>query len=166
MSFLIRKSDKGDKRISSLMPLVDVAVVIAEKGQRLLAVFNEKWGAFTLPMSKRRSWEAPSKDQGESRREAWEDAAMRAAAEWTGRTSTRKPELILDLAEFQQSDRDGQWKRYHLQAFRIAVDDDFKLPAGSTAEWLTADDLLDEQRRPISPTARHIVAELRLEGKL
>jgi hypothetical protein len=164
LSFLIRKTD-GAKGIASLLPLLDVAVVIIVKTDRVLAVFNDRWGAFTLPMSKRRSWHGPSGEKA-VREESWEEAALRAATEWTCCTTRELPEPMLDMAEFQQSDRDGQWKRYHLQVFAMTVGEDFALPAGKTAEWLLPDEILDEERRPISPTARHIVAELRLEGRL
>jgi len=166
LSLLIRKSDDTGKGMARLMPLMDVAVALIMKGDRILVVYNEKWGAFTLPMSKRRTWTDPSSKEGGERVEDWEDAAIRAATEWTGCTSKNAPEFLLDLAEFQQSDRDAKWKRYHLEVFKVAVGDDLEIPSGRVTEWLEADDIVDEERNPISPTARHIVAELKLGAKI
>ena len=166
LSFLIRKSDDTGKAMAQLMPLMDVAVSLIMKGDRILMVYNEKWGSFTLPMSKRRVWTDPSSKEGGERAEDWEDAAIRAATEWTGCTSTAAPEFLLDLAEFQQSDRDAKWKRYHLQVFKVAVGEDLEIPPGRVTEWLAADDIVDEERKPISATARHIIAELKLGAKI
>ena len=166
LGFFIRKSDASGKTISSLMPLVDVAATLIVKNDRILAVYNKKWSSFTIPLTKRKVWNDPGTDKDESREEEWEDAAVRAAAEWIGRTLTNKPELLMDVAEFQQSDRDAKWKRYRMRAFTIRVDQDTEPPPGRITEWLTADEFLDEKRKPISPTARHIVAELKHNGIL
>jgi len=147
------------------MPLVDVAATLITHGDRILAVYNPKWGSFTLPMSKRRSWENVAAKEKAVTIEDWEDTAVRAAAEWLGCTVTQKPEFLLEAAEFQQSDRDAKWKRYRLQAFKVTVDDPAAVQGGN-CEWLSVDELLDENRRPISPTARYVIAELRLEGKV
>lgn len=163
--FILKGSDMS-KTASRLMKLVDLAAVLVMKGDKILLAWNDKWGSFTLPMSKRREWKDPEAKEGSQRTEEWEEAAVRAAAEWMGRTITEKPEVILDMAEFQQSDRDASWKRYHVLAFEIAVGDDDEPAAGRLTEWLTADEIVDESRRPISPTARHIVAELKLKAIL
>jgi hypothetical protein len=111
-------------------------------------------------MSKRREWKDPEARQGSTRMEEWDDAAVRAAAEWLGRTVDEKPHLLLDMAEFQQSDRDATWKRYHFQVFELAVDKQREPPPSRVVEWLTPAQIMDERRRPISPTARHVIAEL------
>lgn len=166
LSFLIRKGDGAGQAMGALMPLVDVAVSLIMKGDRILVGYNDKWGAFTLPMSKRRTWTDPSSKEGGEQTEDWEDVAIRAATEWTGCTTSAAPEFLVDLAEFQQSDRDTKWKRYHLQVFKVDAGDDLEIPSSRVAEWLTADEIADESRRPISPTARHIVAELQLGANL
>jgi hypothetical protein len=94
--------------------------------------------------------------------ERWIEAAARAAAEWLGRTC--EPEFLDEFGEWQQSDRDGIWKRYNLQCFRVPVEDEPRLVAGAIAEWLTPADFLS--RLPISPTARHVIAKLKEGGKL
>src|SRR5437868_6979168 len=38
------------------LPAVDVAVTVIARGALLLAVYNPSWGAFTLPMTKRRQF--------------------------------------------------------------------------------------------------------------
>jgi hypothetical protein len=162
LGFFVRKSETTGKTISGILPLVDVVATLIVKNNRILAVLNERWGSFSLPMSKRRSWEDPAAEKGIERQEEWEDAAIRAAVEWMGRTTTTEPQFLSEIGEFQQSDRDGKWKRYHMKAYRIRISDDAQEPpAGRIAEWLTAEDFLDENRKPISPTARHIISELR-----
>ena len=159
--FFIRKSEDTGQSIGQIMPLLKVVVTLVSSGDRILAVYNDKWGAFTLPMSKRRIWKDAS---GQEQTEEWFDAAIRAGAEAFGRTMIGKPKFLVDVAEFQQSDRDDKWKRYQLQAFQIVVEENAPLPHARSAEWLTADELLDEERHPISPTARYIVSELRVAG--
>ena len=41
-------------------PEVDVAVALIVRRERILTTYNPRWGAFTLPMSKRRSWNDPN----------------------------------------------------------------------------------------------------------
>lgn len=141
-------------------PMVDVAVTVIMHGKYFLAVYNRDWGAFTLPMTKRRRYEDPNVEGG-IREEEWVHAASRAAAEWTGRTSTSGPKVLLEIAEFRQGDRDGKWKRYHFQVFLLPLDEKPSLVPGAIAEWLTPDDFLNKNRQPISPTARHLIQELK-----
>jgi hypothetical protein len=143
-------------------PLVDVAVALITDGGRILAVYNPKWGAFTLPMTKRRDWHDPAVPASRHA-EDWGDAAARAAAEWLGRTCDPVP-LFDDAGEYQQSDRDGTCKRYQFRVFRQAVEGEPGLVPGAIAEWLTPAEFLT--RRPVSPTARHVIAALQEAGKL
>ena len=55
----------------------DVAVAMIKNGEHILAVYNDKWSSFTLPMTKLRQWEDPNTTAGK-RIEAWHDAAIRA----------------------------------------------------------------------------------------
>jgi hypothetical protein len=145
-------------------PVVDVAVTLITRGGRVLAVYNPRWGAFTLPMTRRRDWHDPAV-AASHHGEDWADAAARAAAEWLGRTCDPKP-LLDDPGGYQQSDRDGAWKRYHFQTFQVALADDPALAPGAVVEWLTPAELLSPTRRPISPTARHLIAQLQEAKRL
>ena len=165
LGFLILRSDKLSKDVAGLWPLVDLVTTLICKDKRIMTVYNDKWGAFTLPMSKRRQWkDAKLKDEGE-RLEEWDDAAVRVAAEWLGCTLTTMPDKLTELSEFQQSDRDEKWKRYRVHVYLLNVAATEPAP-GRIVEWLTPEELLDEHRRPISPTARFIIAELRYKGLL
>jgi hypothetical protein len=135
-----------------------VAVTLLVQGGNLLAVYNPKWSAFTLPMTKRRQWRDPEFPQ--VREEEWVDAAARAVAEWLGRTITVAPVVVDDLGGFAQGDRDGVWKRYNFHVFRVALPAGAAPVAGAVWEWLTPAQMLDPNRRPISPTARYVVQEL------
>ena len=144
------------------IPLVDVAVNLITRGESILAVYNPEWGSFTLPMTKRRYWHDPKyPDKGTD--ENWIDAAAQAGAEWLGRTC--EPELLLaECGEYHRSDRDGTYRRYTFRCFGVPVDGTPPLVAGAITEWLTSNEFQD--RRPISPTAKHLVAKLVLERKL
>jgi len=164
MGFFILKSDKLKKDISGLWPFVEIATTLVCCGGKILSVYNDRWGAFTLPMSKRRRWQDPRTKEEAERVEDWDDAAVRVAAEWLGHTLTDKPRLLTDLAEFQQSDRDERWKRYHVQVFQVDAQNEKAVAPNRIVEWLLPDQIVDEERRPISPTARYIISELKLKG--
>jgi hypothetical protein len=143
-------------------PLLDVAAVIITRGKQVLAVYNPGWGGFTLPMTKRREWRDPKLSKS-LRQEDWIDAAARAGAEWLG--ATCMPEFLFeDAGEFQQSERDGNWKRYHFQVFRIAMKNEQPLAPATITEWLTPTEW--HNRRPVSPTARYLIGKLQEEKLL
>ena len=135
-------------------PEVDVAVALIVRDGKILTKYNPKWGAFTLPMTKRRCWKDPSVPV-EKREELWADAAGRAAAECTRKTFSIDFEPLEDVANYRQSDRMGKWQRYHFQIFRIDLHED--PPPMEETEWLSPADILDPRRRPVSPTARDLV---------
>lgn len=166
MGFYVLKTNDQDGMSTKLLPILDVVVTLITHGDQILAVYNDKWSSFTLPTTKRRSWEDSNAAKGSVREEEWEDAAVRAAAEWLRGTTTAKPVPAGDLPEFQQSDRDGKWKRYHLKAFILEVESLDAIRPTAHTQWLTAEQFLDETRRPISPTARHAIAELQLARKI
>ena len=141
------------------MNALDVAVTLLVRDERILVVWNPKWSVFTRPMTKRRVWQDPAIPPAH-REEAWLDAAARAAGEWLGCTFTTAPEFKADLPEYQQSDRDGSWKRYRFQIFQMDLAPGDEIRPGAIAEWLTKAEILDPNRRPISPTARNLIAKI------
>lgn len=128
-------------------PLVDVAVVLIAdpRGERMLADYNPGWGSFTLPMTK--VGELPPAAPGGA-----------AAAEVLGRpvAAAALVRLDVDVPPYQQSGRDGAWKRYryHLFATRLEIDP-HPLP-GHAAVWLTPAEWATHE--PVAPTARHVLA--------
>ncbi len=144
------------------IPAVDVAVTVIRRGGKVLLCLNPKWAAFTLPMTKRRSWQDPNIPKAH-REEKWIDAAARAACECLGRSFTVEPILCAELLEFLQSDRNGIWKRYGFQVFEIPWPEGEEVRSSVAVEWLTPQEILDESRRPISETARHIIARLQAQ---
>ena len=145
---------------TSSFPEVRTAAVVITRGAEFLTIFNPKWGAFTLPMSKRRSWHDPQV-QGASREEEPRAAAIRAAAEALGRPfgpdELPRPIELADLQPFQQSDRDGAWKSYRFDVFGIELAaGEVPAPSGGAAfAWMTLDAL--RTACPVSPTAIRIV---------
>ncbi|NIY14611.1 MAG: hypothetical protein GWM98_06820 [Nitrospinaceae bacterium] len=164
MGFFVFKPDSSAEKVNAILPMVDVVASLVIAEGRILHVWNEKWGSFALPTTKRRSWEDPNAVKGSVREEDWEDACIRAAAEALGRTITEQPEEIGEIPEFQQSDRDGAWKRYRLRAYRFEFDSAPEVHPVRIHEWLSVEQVLDDSRRPISPTARHVISELQLKG--
>jgi len=144
--------------------VVRISVVLLQWGERYLATFNAQWGAFTLPMTRLKRLDDPEVP-GMATNESWVDAALRVMAEYLGRTTTLKPELALEVPQSQQSQRSGELKRYHFKVFRFVFAEEPKLAPGVVAEWLTADEFMDERRQPISTTARDVFVELRNRRK-
>lgn len=136
---------------------IDVVVTVVYCEDHLLTIYNPSWGAFTLAMTKLR--ERPFGLTSASRWERGEEAAMRNLAECLGTTSARPPLLLMDHAGLSQSDRSGQVNQYAFQVYGFAVDGQQVRP-GNTAQWLTATEILDAERQPISPTARELVRAL------
>jgi hypothetical protein len=147
-------------------PKVDVAVAMIACGKKILAIYNPKWGAFSIPMTRRRKWRDPAMRLG-PKDEEWRLAASRAAAEVLGRTLApgELPAPLHEILEYRQNDADGIWKLYNLHVFKMTLP---KPPAslgfGVTAEWLTADEL--HERVPVSSTVRYLLKELEGADKL
>lgn len=166
MGFYVLRSSDTDQERSALLPIIDVAAVLICCEGRILTGFNPKWGAFTLPTTKRRSWADDSIAPGAVREEEWTHAAVRAAAEWLGRTLLEVPVSLGEVPEFQQSDRDGKWKRYRLHAYRLDLECEPAISPLHIVEWLEPEQIMDEKRMPVSPTARHVVAHLQHENRV
>ncbi len=169
------------------MPEAQVAVVIIAFGKEILLPFNPKWGAFSLPMTKRRKWFDPNFG-GQERLEEWRAAAVRASAEVLGRTFDQNelPVPLADLKDLQQMEPDsglvgylkdliivdfkpsvreqGLWKRYELHIFALALGQKETPATGMAAEWLAPPDY--KKRHPISPTATRILDHLAHKGLL
>ena len=147
------------------MAKIEVGVTVVQRDGKLLTVYNQKWGAFTLPMTKRRSWGHPD-DPKMIRPEDWRDTAIRNLVECFGRTYTEEPDILFEVSDFHQSDRDQKVKDYHFHVFGAVTVGDAPLIAGVLGEWLTPDEILDPSRRPMSSTARYLVKELNRRSKV
>jgi len=145
-------------------PVSEVAVTLIEQGGRILAVYNEPRAWFSLPMTKRRRWYDPSAPAGSEERipkeEEWIDAAVRAVAEWLGTTSSTEPKSLGEITGRSQGDLDGTWKLYAFHAYQVSLRVDQGPRSGAVAQWLTVDEFLDENRRPIGGASRYIIREL------
>jgi hypothetical protein len=154
--------EKGTS-MSDAISRIDVVATVIYSGGRLLTVYNDSWGAFTLPMTKLRNWQV-GLDAAQVRWELGSEAALRNVAECLRATTDREPGLLMDYGNLMQSDRTRRINHYAFQIFGIEVDRQEAAP-GVVAQWLTPDDILDPARQPISPTARKLVAGL-LEAEL
>jgi hypothetical protein len=148
------------------VPKVEVAVAMIACGKKILAVHDAKWGAFSIPMTKRRKWRNPAMKLG-AKDEEWQAAASRAAAEVLGRALAPRelPVPLHEILEPRQNDADGIWKLYDLHIFKMLLPKPpVLLGFGIVAEWLTADQL--RECDPVSSTVRYILKELESVDKL
>jgi hypothetical protein len=148
----------------SEFPPIEAVTVLIKKGDQVLLVFNEKWSSFTLPMTKIRQWQDPNIPAAH-REEQPVDAAARAVAECLGQTTLVDPKPVEGISKIRglrQGDRDGVWKSYSFHVFELALNDDQEPWHGIRTEWLPIDEVLNEKRRAISPTARDIIREVTL----
>jgi len=144
------------------MDVIEVAVTVISASEKILAVRNEKWGSFTLPMTKVQS--KPLGFSGDvAQIERRSDAAMRNVGECLGRTLNHEPKLLMDVGNLRQSDRSGKVNHYHFQVYLVEVDSEQAAP-GLATDWLTTSQIIDEKRRPISPTARELTKLLEAEA--
>ena len=146
-------------------PRVEVAAALIRRGDRILMVYNENWKALTLPITKRRQWVNPD-NQNDMHDEDWADAAGRAAWEVLNKTVRFDSMPLHEIVDLEYGGRTGEWKRYHLKIFDAGIDSNDTIVDGLLVEWLGAEDILDEHRRPISPTAREVIRQLRANKKL
>lgn len=145
-------------------PTVETAVLVLVRDGQLLAVYNEPWGAFTLPMTKRRQEPGPTPD-AEPQLEAADSTAVRVVAETLGRPlgENERPERVkLDLQPYRQSDRDGQWKRYTHSVFVLRTQEEPRPVDGAAWIWLDPKDA--PKLSPVSPTLQDIVSHLQGSG--
>ncbi|WP_339743730.1 hypothetical protein [uncultured Rubinisphaera sp.] len=139
---------------------LSVAVILCEG--RTLLTWNDNWGAFSLPMTKIRTWPGPSGSVDEDSESA-QQAAIRAAAEGLGRPlqSSEIPDQPVEL-ELQpyshRSHRDGQWKRYSREVFVFELEVDLSSFSGNGV-WLTPEEVSSMQ--PISQTAQEVLKVLK-----
>ena len=138
---------------------IDAVATIIFHDDKLQTVYNHNWGAFTLPMTKPRNRRLGLSGNA-TRWERGAEAALRNVAECLGITATQAPGLLLDVADLNQSDRSGQINHYHFQVYGFEVTGQ-QIAPGVTGAWLTPDQILDESRQPISPTARTLVEKLK-----
>ena len=135
---------------------VDVAVTLILKDNSFLLVYNEKWGTFTLPMTKRKlpeNQETADEDDCED----WPDAAARPVVECLGRLS--RPTQVLEdfLPESYFSSRRQTPAIYRYKTFKVYFEDGDQIVAKTPTVWLTASEILKGDWHPISQTAKDII---------
>ncbi len=146
-------------------PNVEAVATVLANGRKLLAVFNPRWGGFTLPMSKRKQFRDRSVCEA-ARAEEWPTAAARVAAEVLGRSFAPAdfPRALTEIKDFEQSDADGIWKLYSIRVFGLAVSDNVRLAPGVVAEWLEPEEF--QVREPMTRTVRFLLTRLEAQGCL
>ena len=146
--------------MSNSFPQVEVAAVLIVREDKVLLTYNPLWRAFTLPMTKLGQL-PPATPNSPATLETPQHAAIRAATEALGRPLSPASFPVLHLndpAHYDQSDRDGQWKRYTYHLFILKLSGSAAAPTpvdGVPAVWLSRAEI--ETHEPISKTARHLV---------
>jgi hypothetical protein len=160
-----RRSDIDFNLIFMAFQTVEVAVTVLAAGTRILAVFNPRWGSFTLPMTRRKKWQDPAMALG-MREEDWSVSAARGGAEVLARTlgPQARPQQLMEIKEYRQSGEDGIWKVYQFRIFGLAIPKESKLAGTILTEWLTPAEFADHE--PVSSTARYLVSCLQEKGRL
>jgi ADP-ribose pyrophosphatase YjhB (NUDIX family) len=132
-------------------PSIAVAFIIDSNG-RLLLTWNEKWGAFTLPMTKV-DMEVPAETPSQ--------AAVRAAAEVLQVpcrvVAGKHPQFSRGL---QKSDRDAQIKDYQYNVIQVEPHPDFAAHITSQLlVWAAIDKLQAGEYQPISQSVEPLLRE-------
>lgn len=132
-------------------PSIAVAYVVDSQG-RLLLTWNDKWGAFTLPMTKLQS-EQPA--------ETPEQAGVRAAAEVLGVPARVVPGKAAKFARgLQKSPRDGDIKDYQYNVVQVEVHPDFANHISSQPlVWASIDKLQTGEYQPVSKSVETLLRE-------
>ena len=147
------------------IPNVEVVATLLLQGDKLLSIFNPRWGAFTFPMSKRKFFKDAVVSEAATP-EKLNRAAARVAAEVLGRSFTPEefPSPLMEIKDFEQSDADGIWKLYTIHVFTLKLSEGVRLAPGLVAEWRTPKEL--ETREPVTRTARFILRQLAEQNQL
>jgi 8-oxo-dGTP pyrophosphatase MutT (NUDIX family) len=132
-------------------PSIAVAFIVDSQG-RLLLSWNEKWGAFTLPMTKLRS-DPPA--------ETPEQAAVRAAAEVLGVPARVVPGKAAKFARgLQKSTRDGGIKDYQYNVVPVEAHPDYAAIIGSRPYvWASIDKLQTGEYQPVSSSVQPLLQD-------
>ena len=133
---------------------VDVSVaLVTDDNQRVLLTFNDNWGMFTLPMTRRR--------RGRQQNEPTTRAAVRAAAEALGVPVRLVEQGPKRLPARLQSGRQLVDKVYTYSVYHIEPHPDFagQLQVRQPHLWLSPHLILSGAYEPISESARIILRE-------
>lgn len=132
-------------------PSIAVAYIVDSQG-RLLLTWNNKWGAFTLPMTK---------VQFDQPAETPEQAAIRAAAEVLGVPTQIVPGKETKFARgLQKSPRDGDIKDYQYNIVQVEAHPDFaSLVSSKTFVWASIAKLQNSDYQPVSKSVDAILQE-------
>lgn len=141
------------ERIHSERIHIDVAVaLVTDPNRRVLLTWNENWGSFTLPMTRRR---------GRQRKESPTRSVLRAAADALGTPvrlaeSSRGPKPLLARLD---SGRQFLDKIYAYHVFHVEPHPDFadRLQIRQPHIWLSPHLVLSGVYEPISESARFIL---------
>ncbi len=137
--------------------IVEMAVVlILDEKNRFLLDYKEPWGGIAFPCTKLRDV-APAAD-GQMTKETPQRAACRAVVEVLGMPidPNALAPLPHEVPPWQQSARDGEWKRYTVHLFGLSVRGNRPQPLpGHSVVWLTRKEL--ETLEPVSPTVQNVL---------
>jgi 8-oxo-dGTP pyrophosphatase MutT (NUDIX family) len=137
--------DRGDAQVQVAVALV------TNRNDHVLLIFNDRWGTFNLPMTKRR--------RGRLANEPMSRAAVRAAAEALGVPVRRVEEEHSQLAARLQSGRQLSVKSYAYDVYHLEPHPDFaaRVQIRQPHLWLSPHLILSGAYEPISESTRTIL---------
>ncbi|MFT5240081.1 MAG: hypothetical protein ACI9OU_001161 [Candidatus Promineifilaceae bacterium] len=141
--------------------LAAVALVTCES--KLLLIFNEQWGHFTLPITKLKDTFLNDDGCMDAAETVWTEAGVSAAQEYLSSGQASKGEYLMVLDDFMSSGRDSATKRYTVSVYHFAVPT-LDLPDATGPQWLTVNEIMTETAPLMSQTALRVVNQL-IESK-
>jgi hypothetical protein len=141
--------------------LAAVALVTCES--KLLVIFNEKWGRFTLPITKLKDTFVNDDGYMDAAQNVWSESSVAAAEEHLGAGQAPDGEYIMILDDFMSSGRDSATKRYTLGVYHFPVPT-LELPDATGRQWLTVNEIMTDTAPLMSQTALRVVNQL-IESK-
>lgn len=145
-------------------PQVLAAVAFVTYQSRILIVFNEKWGRFTLPMTKVKNTFIRNDGYLDAANEDWAAESRKAAYEHLAPGSADHGKYLMVLDDFMRSERDTATKRYTLGVYHFAVTNP-NLPDMTGRQWLTSEETMRDVAPLMSQSALRVVNQM-IESKV
>lgn len=144
---------------------VIVLVHAAQDRERFLLEWHREWRTFMFPATSPRQFE--DADWGVRLKESARDAAVRAVAESAGVLTTYSSLFCMaePLSLTSVSGSQGTLTGYQPQLFQVAIEDAAQVQSRNATQWLSLEDVLNEDLGPISSVARGIARQV-LERRL
>ena len=155
---LIRAASMSEEDLRKCRQILATASIVMHE-TKLLVVFNEKWGRFTLPITKVKNTFLNDDGYQDATQEDWYRASLKAAEEHLGVGKACEGKYIMILDDFMASERDKATKRYTIGVY-LYMAESTTLPNDAGRQWLTANQIMNETAPLMSQTALRVINQL------